>query len=144
MPVMQIGVMGMPVRDRRMDVLVCMWLVPVPLEVMLVPVVFVVDMPVGVTDRLLGVLVPMAFGEMKPDPGSHQSRRRPEPRSGAFPEEEHGDQRAGERRDGKIGAGPRRAQIAQRQHEEHQTDTIADEPDRGRPAAWSGEGSVPP
>ena len=70
---MQIGVMRVLVPHRLV-------LMPMRMRfgdwaVMVVPVVFVVDVAVFVRERVVKMFMLMSFGEMQPEPQSHQQRR---------------------------------------------------------------------
>ena len=83
-PVVQVGIMGMAVHQRGMLVVVGMRFAAVPGEIVLVPVVLVVHVPVSVGHRLVRVHMGVPFGEMQPEPKRHQQRRHPEPRTRHF------------------------------------------------------------
>ena len=55
---------------------------------------------------------------MQPQTDAHERSRQSEIYGQRFPHR-HGNDRTDERREGKIGSGPRRAEVTQRQHEQH-------------------------
>jgi hypothetical protein len=77
-PMMDVRIMWMAVRQPPVFVEMRVWLDTAPREIVLVLMVFVVRMPVRVHERL--VLVPMrvALREVQPHAGRHQSGRCPE------------------------------------------------------------------
>ena len=79
-PVVQVGVVRMRVRQRLVPVRMHVRLVAVPGEGMLVPVVFVVHVSVIVRHRFVRVFVHVALGEVQPHTEGHQSARDPEER----------------------------------------------------------------
>jgi len=78
MPVMDVRVMRMLVRQHLMSVRMRMGLRGTPGESMLVLVVFVMPMPMAVLKRLMRVLVLMPLANMQPDADGHQRRGQPE------------------------------------------------------------------
>ena len=67
MPMMDVRVVRMLVRDRRVLVLMHMRLMPVPLEVVHMPVVLVMNMGMAVLHGLMRMLVLVPLGQMQPD-----------------------------------------------------------------------------
>lgn len=63
MSVMHIGIVRMPVHQKRMSVLVGMRLEPIPIEVVLMLMMGVVAMCMSVSQRFVNVLVLMHLGE---------------------------------------------------------------------------------
>jgi len=63
--------MRMAVRQRRMGVLMGMRFVTVPVEIVRVLVVFIVYVAMRVGDRLMGMQVFMAFGQVQPHARAH-------------------------------------------------------------------------
>jgi len=72
MPVMNVGVVRMAVRDGMVDVWMDVRFHSVPGERMLVPVVFIVGMGVRMLDRLVRMLVSMVLGYVEPHAQSHE------------------------------------------------------------------------
>lgn len=74
-PVVNIGVVGVTVRDGGVCVLVAVWAAcPAfkPLRAMCVLVVRVMDVFVRVFQRFVQVLMGMVFGHVQPHPHAHQ------------------------------------------------------------------------
>ncbi len=78
MPVMNIREVGMLVDEGGMPVGVHMWLLPIPREIMLVLMVFIVTMRMRVFHRLMGVFVLVPFAKMQPHTQCHQRCGEPE------------------------------------------------------------------
>ena len=76
--VMDVRVMRMAVGQRRVSVLVGVGLASLPIEVVHMLMVFIVYVAVRVGDRLMGVQVFMALGEMQPYARAHQGGGQPE------------------------------------------------------------------
>src|SRR5450830_1465993 len=114
-----VGVVLVGVRDRGVGVLVG---VPGPCRHglgVLVLVLGVVGVPVVMGDRVVGVLVRVALGEVQPDSDGHEDSRRDEgPRDAVA--ERNRQECAEERSDGEVGAGAGRADAAQRDDEENE------------------------
>ena len=133
MAMVNVGIVRMPVHHRRVPVPVavrlagrCTWIVSML-------VVGVVAVAVLVLQRFMGVLVLMPLGEMQPEAERHKEARDHEVGRNGLAEQGDGEDRAHERRQREIGAGPRRAEMAQREHEQGEADAIAEEADhRGR------------
>ena len=64
MPVVDVRKMRMLVRERCVAVPVLVRLVALPVEVVFVPMVLVMDMPVAVLHRFVHMLVLMVFGQV--------------------------------------------------------------------------------
>lgn len=69
--VMNIRVMGMPVCQPNMLVIVSVRLGAVPQKIMLMPVVFVMGMLVAMRYFLVRMLVLVMLGQMQPDAHAH-------------------------------------------------------------------------
>ncbi len=63
---------------RRVDVFVSVWFAWVPGKVMGVLMLFIMNVSMTVTRRLVGMLVHVLLSQMKPDPRSHQNSGQPE------------------------------------------------------------------
>jgi hypothetical protein len=74
-PVMQIGIMRMPMHDRRMTMPVRMRLSRRYVGPMLMLVMIVVPMPVLVLRRVMNVLVIVLLGQVQPESETHQTSR---------------------------------------------------------------------
>jgi hypothetical protein len=71
-PVVQVRVVRMLMREDAMAVFMRVGFGSVPRKIVLVPVMCVVDVRVRVSERFVAVLVHMAFGQVERDAGSHQ------------------------------------------------------------------------
>jgi hypothetical protein len=89
-------------------------------------VVFVVSMKVIMFQQLVDILMLVVFRDMEPHAPQHERSTRCERYGERLAERHHGGHRAGERRDGKLGSGARSAEIAQREHEQHQAQPVAE------------------
>ena len=78
MPMMDIRVMRVAVHQWRVLVEMGMRRVPVPREVVFVPMVFVVYVGMVVRERHMCVLMGVTLGEVQPHAGRHESGRAPE------------------------------------------------------------------
>ena len=65
-PVMKIGIVGMPMDQRRVAVPMRMWFAGWHVRLMIMVVMFVVPVPVLVRQRLMGVIVIVPLGKMQP------------------------------------------------------------------------------
>lgn len=74
MAVMDVGKVGMLVRQDRMPVLMAVRLGALPVDVVLVLVLVmhVVNVWMGVFERLMRVFMLVPLGQMQPDPNPHQ------------------------------------------------------------------------
>ena len=116
-PVMQVRIMRMPVPQRRVAVHMRMWFNN--FTFMHVPVMLIMDMAMVMNELGMDMLVFMAFGQMQPQANCHQCAGDNELRGHGLLQEHDGQHRADEWRQGEIGPGPRRAQMAQAKHEHH-------------------------
>lgn len=71
-----------------MAVPVFMQFLTIPRKVVTVPVMLVMDVPMGMVELLMQVLVLMAFCKVKPNPQCHQAAGQPEPRTGVFTQQD--------------------------------------------------------
>lgn len=78
MLVMDVWVMRMAVGQRHMGVLVGVRFAAVPVEIVRMLMVFVVYVAVRMGDRLMGVQVLVALGQMQPYASAHQRGSQPE------------------------------------------------------------------
>ena len=108
--------MAMP--ERRVDVRMAMRLARVDGAVMCMVVMVIVGVAVfvGKFEMLVDVLV--AFAEMQPHPESHQGAGQEKLDGDGLAEQGNRHHGADEGRDRKIGAGPGRSEVAQREHEQ--------------------------
>ena len=111
-----------------------------------VPVVLVVDVAVLVLQALVGMLVLVPLGEMQPEARAPSGAPATSSCAGHRLAEQHdGEHGADEGREREIGAGAGGAEMAQRQHEQHQADAVAEEADHaGRRAACRRRAGVRP
>ena len=91
-------------------------------------VMFIMHMPMFVLHPYVTVPMGMILGEMQPHPGAHQESGE-EQGSRQWRAQGHGQCSADEGGQGKIGAGSGSTKIAQRQHEQCQTQAVTDEAD---------------
>ena len=112
--------MGMPVHVGLADRVTRM---------MTMLVVVIMNMGVLMFQRLVDMVVVVPFHQMQIETNGHQHGRENQRNSQRFAKHGDGQQRANERRHREIGAGPRRPEEPQPQHEEHEADAIAEEAD---------------
>ena len=112
---------------------------PVPMRmrlrhrsVMGVLVMFVMDVPVFVLDRLVRMFMTVSLGQMKPEAERHKHAGNDQLSRNRLAEQDDRDDRAEERREREIGSGSGAAEMAQRQHKQHETDPDAEKADEQR------------
>ena len=88
MPVVQVRIVRMLMRETAVAVFVRVRLRSVPRKIVLVLMVCVVDVRVRVSECLVPVLVRMAFGQVEGNAGSHQQGREPKARGRRFPQDD--------------------------------------------------------
>ena len=88
MPVVQVRIVRMLMREAAVAVFVRVGLRSVPRKIVLVLMVCVVDVRVRVSERLVPVLVRMAFGQVERNAGSHEQGREPKARGRRFTQDE--------------------------------------------------------
>lgn len=125
MAVMDVRKMGMFVGQDRMPVLMAVRLGAIPVEFVLVLMMHVVNVWVGVFERLMRVRMLVMLGQMQPNPNPHQGGGDPERRRRRFAQQQDGDGGTDEGCRGEISAGAGRAQIPQCPHKENQAQAIA-------------------
>ena len=125
MAVMQVGKVRMDVGHRFVPVEVSVGFVHRIVGTVPVLVMRVVEMGVIVLYLFVGMPVLMALGQVQPDAERHRGRRQRQPDGHRFAEEPKPDDRANERRRGEISPGPRRAEMAQRQHEQDEAHAVS-------------------
>ena len=81
--VMQVGIVRVPVRHRRMGMRMDVRLAAVPREVVRVAMVRVVRVRVRMLQRIVAMRVRVALAQMQPDAERHERRRDPENAGGA-------------------------------------------------------------
>jgi hypothetical protein len=84
MPMMDAAIMMVRVPDRRVMMGMGVRLASIPLEVVLVLMVFVVDVWVRMEKRLVNMFVLVPFGKVQPDADAHQAGCHPEAWRGNF------------------------------------------------------------
>ena len=136
MAMVKVGVMRMPVPKPLM---------PVPMRMrlddrafMAVLMMFVVDVPVFVLDHLVRMVMAVSFGQVKPEAERHKHAGAEQLSRHRFAEQHDRDDRAEEWREREISAGSGAAEMAQRQHKQHQTDPDPKHPDEERCARRTG------
>lgn len=73
MAVVQVGIMSMSMHHRRMAVPVTMWFVGVDAGRMFMLVMRVMNVPVIMLKRLVGMIMNMGFGQVQPETEGHQN-----------------------------------------------------------------------
>ena len=121
---MDVRKMGVFVGQDRMPMRVAVRLAAIPVEIVFVLVMRVVNVWMGVFERLVRVLMLVTLGQMQPDPNPHQRGGDPERRRRRFAQQQDGDGGTDERRGGELGAGAGRAQATQRPHKKYQAQAV--------------------
>jgi len=103
--------------------------------------VFAMAMPVVVCDRLVGVFVLMTLGEVQPNADSHQGS---DQRDGDRPTEQYREQCAEEWGDREVGSGTGGADMTHCDEEEHEADTVGEEPHEHRASNIHDRGQLCP
>ena len=129
--VMSVRVVRMAVKYLGVSVCVTVGIVAAQGIIMVVAMVFVVRVPMLVFNRGVLMPVPMALGQVQPDAKRHQPRGAQKVDRHSIVHDENRNGSSDERRHGKVGAGPRRSDVAQRQHEKGQADSVTHKPDHG-------------
>ena len=126
---MQVRVMRMRVHEPRMPVRMRVRFGPIPGEIVLVPVVLVVDMRMSMFERLVRMLVLVALGKVQPDAEPHQAGGDPKQGCGLLAKQRQRERCTEERRDREVRARTRRAEIPQRHDEQNEADAISEQSD---------------
>ena len=129
-PMMDVWEVSVPVNDGCVPVWVGMRLDAIPLEIVCVLVMRVVPMRMGVFNFFVSVLVFMMFAQMQPEADRHECRGDTELHRNGVAKEQHRQEPAVERSDRKIGAGPCRSQVSQREDKQRKTHSVPEEPYR--------------
>ena len=87
--------------------------------------VFIMNVPVTVTDRFVGMPMHVLLGQKKPNAGSHQYCGHPEQKTWDLMTERYRDHCAEKRSTRKIRACTGSPQIAQCEHEKHEANSVA-------------------
>ena len=130
--VMQVGIVRMPVHQRRMTVAVRMSLVRRLAGRVLMLVMFIVDVAVLMLDRLVHVLMAVPLRQVQVEADRHQAARCDQRPGGRFTEKRDPQDGADEWREREIGAGPRRPEVAERRDKQDEADAVAKEADDAR------------
>src|SRR6267378_3141274 len=123
---MQVGIVRVTVHQARVAVRMVVRLAAVPGEIMFVPMMFIVQVGMGMLDRPVDVPVLVPLRDMEPYAERHQYRSHPERRSSLFAQHRKRKRCAEERRNGKVRRCARGAEPTQRDDEEHQADAITE------------------
>jgi hypothetical protein len=78
-PVVEVRVVGVPVRDRQMPVTVRVWFARRVTGGVFVLVMEVVDVAMGMLQRFMGVFVIVSLGDVQPHAETHQTGREYQP-----------------------------------------------------------------
>src|SRR6516225_3769772 len=129
MPVVHVGIVWMRMDEWRVNVVVRVRLAPIPGEVVSVLVMLVMVMRMRVFLMFVHMQMRVPLRNMQPDARCHRHAR-----DGELPGDRLATQHKRERRtkewgDREIGAGSRRTEVAQGDHEQRETDSIAGESD---------------
>jgi len=90
-----------------------------------VPVVIVMGVVMFVGCFQMGMSMGVTFGEVQNNASCHQEPGEDQPYIKGFSEEGQGKRRSEERRYGKVGTGPRSAEVSQTHHEQRQACAVA-------------------
>ena len=82
MTVMDVGIMGMGMEQRCMNMRVRMRLLAIPFDIMLVLMMAVVAVLMHVGQRRVLMIMIVLLSQVKPDAAAHQRRGNPEQRTG--------------------------------------------------------------
>src|SRR5580698_3264713 len=116
MPVVQIGIVRMAMNQPRMGMDMRMRLVARRRAVVMMVMMRIMHMAMLMLERVMGVIVLVALGEMEIKPDCHQRAGCDQHHRQRLAEERDGDDGADEGRDRVIGCGPRGAERAQRRN----------------------------
>lgn len=107
--------------------LVGMGLGAVPMRIMLVLMMLIVGMDVRVSERFVNMFVLVILGQVQPNTHCHTGCCDPERPARRLTVERDRQRASNEGRGREIGASTGGAQISQREDEEHQTESVAEE-----------------
>ena len=111
--------------------------------VVMVPVVLVMDVRVIVFDLVVDMLMVVVLGQVEPDAKPHQNRRRGQPDRYRLPEDRQGGDASDEGSRREIGPGAGGANVPQGDHEQHEADAVAQQPDQHRRrCGWHGRQAI--
>ena len=140
MPVVRVGHVAVAVLERRVLVPVRMRFAGRIAGPMRMLVMVVVAVGVLVRERGMDVAVRVLLGDMQPHAHRHQAGGGQELDGDRLAERGDSDGRTEERRGREVGAGARRAEMAQRQHEQREAEAIAQHADQRGGGDRSGGG----
>src|SRR5262245_58454247 len=109
---------------------------------MRVPVMLVVNVGVRVLERLVLMLMLMTLGQVQPNADAHEHAGDRQLHRRRVSEDRNRRQRADERSRREIGARSRGTEIAQRQNEKDETETVAEETHQPGQRAYSEPGKL--
>ena len=127
MGVMGIGEMPMAVAQARMRMDMAVGLARRIPGGMIMAMMDVMVMTMVMGEQHMLMLMAMALGQMQPKPRQHQGAGQQKLHGDRLAQDRDGENRADEGGRGEIGACARRADVAQREHEEDEADAIAQE-----------------
>lgn len=126
--VVDVGIVRVPVCQRLMPVWVRVRLTSGVVGTVHVLVVHVVDVRVGVLQRLVGVPMDVALGEMEPEAEAHECRSCEEGERNRLAPDEDAETRADEGSQREVGAGPGGSELSQGADIEYEAHPVAEEP----------------
>jgi hypothetical protein len=129
-PVMDIGIVQVPVPEWRMNMHVRVWLNRRRATWMFMLMVLIMEVAMGVHGALVEMLVLMAFRQVQPNPKPHQAGRSQERKADPLVENRKRDSGADERGHRKVRAGAGRTQVPEGEHEKGKADAVAHQPDK--------------
>ena len=120
-----VGIVRVDVQGPLVDVAMGVGLVRDVVHLVDVFVMLVVNVPMGVIERGVSVLVLVTLGQVEPGAGGHERSRRDQSPAEGLAEKCDGDQGPEEWRQREVGAGACRAEVAKRHDEERQAKAVA-------------------
>src|ERR1051325_12143829 len=132
MPMMNVGTMRVRMHEFLMCVRVTVRFIKWSSGGMFVPMMFVVDVEMIVSDWLMPVRMVVALTEMEPDANPHQERGNKHPTRDRFTQKRDRKNRPEKRRGGKVRPRASRPNVAQGKNKQHKTQAVADNADRDR------------
>src|SRR5215217_3211926 len=91
------------------------------------PVMFIVDVGMAVLEELVLVPVFVSLAEMEPESQRHQPCGGQKQPGRLLPIQDQAERRSDEWRQGEKGAGSRRSQLPESEHETHEAEAVAQE-----------------
>ena len=132
MPMMGVGQVWMAMLQRVVSMPVGVRLVPGIVRAVFMPVMVVMAVDVRMRRRRMAVRVFVMLGEVKPHADSHQAGRGKELHGHRLTQRNDRGDGTEEGRRGEIGAGPRRPEMTQGEHEQGETDAVPQEANDAR------------